>query len=97
MSGQFTDKQMTWVMEVIAQKAMTAHRLCVEAIQCASPDHLDECVEMILGAEGLIEQMGWMADHHGGDDIRGGAAEWMLPPAYHDAAKEEQLEVSNEE
>ena len=77
-------------MQVIAQKAMTAHRLCVQAIQCTSPDDLDECVEMIQGAEGLIEQMGWMAEHHGGNEIHGDALKWMLPPVYHDAAKETQ-------
>ncbi len=95
MNEHFTDKQMTWVMEVIAQKAIVAHRLCIEAIQNATPEFLDECVEMIQGAEGLIEQMGWMAEHHGGNEIHGDALKWMLPPVYHDAAKEEQREVQS--
>ena len=92
MSGQFTDKQMTWVMEVIARKAIVAHRLCIQAVQYASPDSQDEFIEMIQAAEGLIEQMGWMAEHHGSDEMRGDASKWMLPPVYHEAAKKQEAE-----
>ena len=77
----FTAKQMAWVMDTIAQKATVAQQLCREAIQCTSPNSPDECGRFIDGAKGIIEQIGWMADHHGDGGICGDAPQWMLPPA----------------
>jgi hypothetical protein len=40
----------------------------------------------------LADKVGWMADHGsalvGGYQLRGGAAQWMLPPAFHSTVSE---------
>jgi len=38
-----------------------------------------------------MEQIGWIADHHGAD-THGDATAWMLPPAYHAATENSQGE-----
>ena len=44
-----------------------------------------------LSQRPLMEQIGWIADHHGAD-THGDATAWMLPPAYHAATENSQGE-----
>ena len=40
--------------------------------------------DLIAAAKAIVEQIGWIADHHNQPGLRGGAANWLLPPAYHE-------------
>jgi hypothetical protein len=82
-SEKFTRKQLEWAFTEIADHAYNARLLAYEAIDI---DNATAQVALICAMQSLIEQMGWIADHHGGS-VLGEAANWMLPPAYHEAAK----------
>ena len=83
MSEKFTDEQVKWALSEIAGKAYSALELCNEAI--AKPG---DCTQpaMLTGVEALLQQIGWIADHHGAH-THGDATAWMLPPKYHQAAE----------
>jgi hypothetical protein len=81
--SNFTPEQMKWALSEIAHKASIAQTLCNEAI--AAPDEDRETQsELIVAARFIVEQMGWIADHHSEAGQRGGATQWMLPPVYHE-------------
>ena len=82
MNDQFTTEQLKCAFDEITDKAFSALELCGDAI--ANPD-ADRQSAVLVGVEALVQQMGWIADHHGGK-VLGDAASWMLPMKYHQAA-----------
>ena len=83
----FTVKQMQWAFCTIATNAHDAKQLCSDAI--ANPGDLEAQAVLLGGVEALINQIGWIADHHDDEANFGGAENWMLPPVYHCATEGE--------
>ena len=81
--ANFSQEQIKWAFTEVSDSAFNAKKLINEAI-CGSLDDPEAQAALLCGARSLIEQMGWIADHHMGEP--GGAPEWMLSPAYHKAA-----------
>lgn len=78
-----TPEQMKWALAEIAHKADLARTLCNEAI-AAPNEERDTAADLIAAAKAIVEQIGWIADHHNQPGFRGDAANWLLPPAYHE-------------
>tara|TARA_R110002124_G_scaffold141679_1_gene306232 strand:+ start:19283 stop:19552 length:270 start_codon:yes stop_codon:yes gene_type:complete len=85
MSDKFTHNQLRWALNTIAHKAALVQTLCGEAIQSTDDEQGEggAGVDLIAAARSIVEQIGWIADHHSQAGERGDATQWMLPPFYH--------------
>ena len=87
MTNQLNLEQTNLAFTEIANKAADARRVLFEA----QVNHHEEpavAAALVAGAISLLEQIGWMADRHGGA-VLGDADQWMLPPAWHSSYKPE--------
>lgn len=80
-------EQRRWVFICIAQDALMARRLCLDAMQeiAATSESGDA---QLAGVKALLEKIGMLADLHAGDVVPEIVGDWMLPPAYHKAAED---------
>ena len=85
MSEEFNIEQLKWAMDEISEAADCARKLSVQAIAETTSDQNREAIRLVA-LRTVIEKIGCIAGLHGKccDDR---PAEWLLPPAYHDAAK----------
>ncbi len=83
----FTPKQLDVILSDIASKANAASDVLNSAVEYQSyPDNGERCSSLIVAAQALIEQIGWIADSHGASE-KGDASQWMMPPVYLEASK----------
>lgn len=78
--------QIRWALICIAQDALMARRLCIDAMQEVRPDSQSGDAQLV-GAQALLEKIGLLAELHSGDPVPECVRYWMLPPAYRDARK----------
>ena len=90
--AEATREQLEFMLHDIASNAETSRHLLLECMQQLSGDTQQEVSNLLSAAICLIERTGWCADAAGikiggSFTIRGGAENWMMPPAYHNAVK----------
>jgi len=88
-------KQLEYVLSGIAENADALERLLIE---CVMDSKSDEIAQLLTASQTLAQQIGWAADlgvqKLGGVMVmKGGAEAWMMPPAYHSAIKD--MEVNH--
>ena len=84
-----TIEQARWIVSEISNLAQTSRRLSIDSVQMAGDD--DSLVAIQLSNQVIAEKIGFLADlcsvKFGSNMVNGDAEEWMLPPAYHEAAQ----------
>lgn len=74
-----TPEQAQTAFYEIAQLSMSLKYLCGDALQ----SDLEDSGKLMVAAEAIANQIGWIADRCLGYDIQGGAEDWLLPRRWH--------------
>lgn len=79
-------KQLHYLLSEISQNADAIAHLVCECVEAG--DDLESVNKLLFAARSIANQIGWAADLGGGKlgsvlVFKGGAEDWMMPPAYH--------------
>lgn len=89
-ASQFPHEMLFQAMNEIAYRADTARALCLEAIGADAGDSNLHPAQLIDSVRFIVEQIGTIADLHGAE-WEGGAAEWMMSPAWKAARPKQEI------